>query len=83
MSRATCSLIVLVSSINLQHLLPISHHFIVTLLYSFQSIWQSFPGQKNNREGPGKTVRHESLEEGLHRSENQDDGTHQDRKAGP
>lgn len=84
MSQATCSLIVLVISINLQlYLLPISHHCIVTPLYSFQSIWQSFPSQKNNRKGPGKTVCHESLEEGLHHSENQDDRTHQDREAGP
>lgn len=84
MSQATCSLIVLVISINLQlYLLPISHPCIVTPLYSFQSIWQSFPSQKNNRKGRGKTVCHESLEEGLHRSENQDDRTHQDREAGP
>lgn len=46
-----------------------------------QSIWQSFPGQKNNWERPGQTICNESSEEGLDRPEDKDYRAHKDREA--
>lgn len=55
---------------------------VLTVTVVCYSVRQGVPGAQEGRRGRQQTVRHEGAEEGDHRAEEEDDGTHQDRTAG-